>query len=244
MAPQQQQQQQQQQQYPSSDDPILSTSGLTEEQLAAAEQFFGSEELDELDAVNLDEVAPPPVRVPIVEYVTEPLLDGAGQPLKGPDGKPRVRRRATRRIAVIETFVPLDIYDRMLASRQRVEVLRRAKRDGPDGDEANRQGLNWMAEQVLAVWELTEPDMTLDRLRRGLDLSLVPRLFRRFFNQELRRLIIRARAVASISNAPDSPWAFPATTTAEPTASDETDSDTMEEPAPEPWTQPTSSRPV
>lgn len=160
---------------------------LTPEQMEAAAAFFEAAE-----AVNLDEVVPEPIRVPIKEYVEEtvpPVSEG---------GTPMRRRRLRVRIADIETYVPLDIYDKMLASRK---TLRAQTAQTQDKTEQNRLALNWMVKPVLDVWQLTEPDMQEATLRTGLSLSQVQGLFGRFFGREMRPQLSKAASVATGTSA-------------------------------------------
>lgn len=162
----------------------------TPEEVALAQQFF-----EQSAAQNLDEVAPEPVSVTIREYVERTEEDAEGRPV--------TRRRLVVRSAQIETFVPMRVFNRMMASR-RVALARRATLaaqradvgawaaadaadDGDDDNPADDPVMQWMQQNVLRVWQLTEPDMTADRLENGLSFQQIQGLFARFFGEMLRQ---------------------------------------------------------
>lgn len=145
-------------------------------------------------AQDLDEVAPEPVAVTLREYIERAETDA--------DGHSVMRRRLVVRRALIETFVPMQVFNRMMADR-RIALLLRAGATGAsasalptavaadaaaaDDEPADDPMLDWMQRSVLRVWRLTEPDMTLDRLALGLSFQQMQGLFARFFGELLRQ---------------------------------------------------------
>ena len=159
--------------------------------------------LDGFAAVNLDEVSPETVTVALREFVEDK------------------HAKAGYRVEVahkeIETFVPMFMFNRMLANQKRVAKLRKQRRvqseedeheedfdflaeDEPNFSKLTDQMFNdilresepaivWQAKEVLNVWRLTkgEEDMTLKKLLLGLDLPKIEGLFTRFFGGMLRR---------------------------------------------------------
>lgn len=126
--------------------------------------------VEESLAVNLDEVSAEPILVAVRELIE--YTDEHGQ----------LRRRWQVRHAELETFVPMRIFNRMVATRQKAikERERFEKHGGEVGTEEDPM-VGWMVRQVLAVWQLTEPDMTYEALMDGLDFQKVNKLFTVFF---------------------------------------------------------------
>jgi hypothetical protein len=139
---------------------------------------------DLVGTTSFDELLPEPVQVSFVEFVDEPVGEHA-------DGTPIMRRRAMKRIAEINTYVPMRILHKMMASQERLKALQaKAASAGVQGIDVNEQQLmmEWMAQQVLEVWKLTEPTMTLERLQEGLSFQQMMALFNRFFADPLKAL--------------------------------------------------------
>lgn len=128
-----------------------------------AERAVSADWLQGAFAVNLDEVVIDDVVVSIVERAPVQLEDGT-EILKA-----KVRK------ATISTYVPMQIFNSMMQTYSPIAQAEPAER------------LRWVAEQVLAVWKLTEPQMTLDRLVNGLDFDKISALFAHFFADQLRR---------------------------------------------------------
>ncbi|MBF6588932.1 MAG: hypothetical protein IVW57_00190 [Ktedonobacterales bacterium] len=156
---------------------------------AAADAFY-----DEGLAYNLDEVAPESLTVSLYEYVDVPPPPPPPPPVDGDtrdtgdDVVIMPTRRLRRRRYRIETRVPMMIFNRMLAGRQRAMRARAAYlAHGGSANDGGDPMLQWMQEQVLAVWQLSDPAMTLDRLAEGLDFQQVQGLFARFFGELLRQ---------------------------------------------------------
>jgi len=125
-----------------------------------AEQFLAS-----VEAINLDEI--------VIETIAVAIRD------RDKNGKHVLR------VAEIESFVPMRIFNRMLATRQRVVAQREKFLAGKSDDEADPI-IGWMVDQVLAVWKLSEDDMTRERLEEGLPFENLSALFSRFFGRVLR----------------------------------------------------------
>lgn len=136
---------------------------ITPEQTQAAMEVLG--------AVNLDEVTNEIVRVKIRYYKEVDMVDDDGEPLLDEDNKPLKRRKVSTRTAEILNFVPLPIYSRMQGLRDKLT-----------GGDTELQ-IDTMTDLVLAVWKLSEPWMTREKLCEGLDFSALGALFTRFFNE-------------------------------------------------------------
>lgn len=128
---------------------------------------------------EFDEVLPVPIKVSFMDFVPYE----AGKDL---NGKPIIRNKPVPRLAEISTYVPMKIFHGLLASQRKIAKIRNAatKADG----EIDEETFNWMAEQVLSVWKLTEPDMTFDRLVSGLDPFKLMGLFALFFDNLLKKM--------------------------------------------------------
>lgn len=129
---------------------------------------------------TLDDMLPEPVFVPIREFVEEVIG-------KKPDGSPRVRRKLTQRVAEINTYVPMSVFQKMMKAQEIVRKIQAKSQENMD--EAGQEAMmRWMTEQCLAVWKLTEPDMEIDTLMNGIDLPRMMWLFQRFFGSQLAAL--------------------------------------------------------
>jgi hypothetical protein len=120
------------------------------------------EQSTEVDLANVDF---PVLTVSFMEW--EEITDS--------EGRKRVKRR--QRMAEIDSYTPMQMLHRMLAERAKVMAGESAR------DPAANLAL--MTSAVLWVWAQSEPDMTLDRLQRGLTLKQIQALFFRFFTAEL-----------------------------------------------------------
>ncbi len=137
---------------------------------------------DEVQIVNDDEaIDPEPVPVTVREYVSYEEQTSDGRTIK--------RNRIVTRRTLIETYVPWECW---VAHQRAREALVKATAD---------QVLEWMGSQVLLIWNLTEPDMTLETLRRALTMEEMVSLFVRFFGENYRQLAGRVLSAASISSA-------------------------------------------
>lgn len=145
--------------------------------------------LDSLSTVNLDEVVTEVIDVALRDIKFVPAVDEAGEAVRDEQGKQKMQMVRYTRTAHIENYVPMKVFNRMLASRARVTKAREQylTRVGNESvrDEQDPM-LTWMLEQVHAVWIQSEPDMTLERLAEGLTFEKVSRLFSRFFGHLLQ----------------------------------------------------------
>lgn len=134
----------------------------------------------DMDTTNFDEVLPEPVQVTMISFEE---YEAAGP------GKEKVlRRRPVKRIAEINTYVPMRIFHKMMSSQEKLRAIQ-AKRLGPDStlnSEEQQVMLDWMVGQVLAVWKLTEPEMDEEKLTEGLSFQKVIGLFGLFFGDLLK----------------------------------------------------------
>lgn len=127
--------------------------------------------------VNFDEVIPEPVQVSIMEFTPQQV--GFNE-----HHEPVMRNTLQKRIALINTYVPMRILHRMMATQERMKI---AQAKNPDQQD-QQAIIQWISEQVLEVWKLTEPDMTYDRLTTGLVFQQIVGLFNRFFASQLKAL--------------------------------------------------------
>jgi hypothetical protein len=81
----------------------------------------------------------------------------------------------------------MKIFHQMMASQEKVKNIRSIGTDGGQMNAQNQEAmLGWMVDQVLAVWNLTEPEMTNEELSEGLDFQKVLGLFSAFFGDLLK----------------------------------------------------------
>lgn len=142
--------------------------------------------LDNARLVDLNESMPMPIEVRFVEWSRKPLTFDDGEAITGEDGEPMYTYTAKPRTAVINTFVPMYLFNQLIASRQEIaklQDLRKAveKQEDVQEDAAFTPMLEWMRKQVLGVWQLTEPDMKEERFKKGLAFEQMYGLFGVFF---------------------------------------------------------------
>lgn len=140
---------------------------LTDAQLTDAEQMSAAYE-ESAAALDLDEVVTQVYQIAFTEYVPGEI--------EGPDG-PETAYLPKVRHAKIANLVNMIVWDQYWSLNEQLQ-----QKDDPTA----RFGA--MCELVLAVWRESEPNMTLERLRKGLDLAVVQALFFRFFPRAQRRL--------------------------------------------------------
>jgi hypothetical protein len=130
-----------------------------------------------IGSTTFDEVLPEPITVSLIEFIEEKTKDGI------------TRRKPKVRVAEINTYVPMKIFHRMMASQEKIRAIQEVRAKAVDGklDDGSQQTmLLWMVDQVLQVWQLTEPDMTGDKLTEGLSFQKVIGLFGVFFGDLLK----------------------------------------------------------
>jgi hypothetical protein len=129
-----------------------------------------------MQAVNLDEVVSETIHIKLFRYKDEPLFDDDGNPFCDEQGKQYVGRVAAgTRTAKIKNIVPVDAYNEAIALYS-----------GFEGGIPNKEQLDAMANLILECWKISEPFMTKQALREGLDGERLMALFTRFFNKENR----------------------------------------------------------
>lgn len=147
------------------------------------------EGIDEELTNNLEIIAPSPVRVSLMEQ------------MPGENGEITLMPVTH----TIRTYVPMSIFLEMLRNRQTVfkqirrrklEILRSPENDGsPEVKEILAEEMKeveqellygWIIDQILAVWKLTEKDMTFERLAGGLQHKQGEELFSRFFGSLIK----------------------------------------------------------
>ncbi len=139
-----------------------------------AASFFES-----LEAVNLDEVTTTTIRVGLRDFRIVQDIDDEGNYIIE-NGQKKMRREFYNRTALIQNYVPMLVLNQMMAARKRVLRLRQEYINDPQGENVDPM-LNWMLEQVLVVWQVSEPDMTLEHLGTILPFEKMSRLFTLFF---------------------------------------------------------------
>jgi hypothetical protein len=163
---------------------VAGTAALTQQQQQAT--TF----LESVESVNLEEVTTGVVRVFIEDTRLVPL-SATDNPLDEDPDRPGYKRVPHPRIAEIRNYVPMRVFNRMLATRAKVMKERKAYQtalaQGDEDDATADPIVEWMLDQVLAVWKLSEPSMTKDRLLDGLEFEKVSALFSRFFGKLLKR---------------------------------------------------------
>lgn len=124
-----------------------------------------------------DDMIPEPIRVSLVEFISYEV---------DVEGVIVTRRKPIIRVAEINTYVPLIILNKMMASQEKLKKLQALRAKQGDSDsELQQETMQWMTEQVTEVWKLTEPDMTVQKLAEGLDFKKILGLFNRFFGSLL-----------------------------------------------------------
>lgn len=132
-----------------------------------------------------DDVLPEPVSVSLIEFKDTETGE------KDDDGRPIIVRVPRRRVAIINTYVPMKVLHRMMASQERlkqVQGLQKQATAGALSEQNQEMMLSWMADQVLEVWKLTEPWMTAEKLTEGLSFQKVFGLFNLFFGDLLKQM--------------------------------------------------------
>jgi len=148
----------------------------------------------QFETTPLDEVLPQPVVVTWVEYVEQDAMDEDGNVILDPDtGTPERIRLPRNRKSTISTYVPMDILHGMIASQDKLKQIqalsRQAAQNGgvlPKGEQGDV--IEWLLDQVVAVWKLTEPKMTKQKLAQGLSFQKTFKLFNVFFGDLLQQL--------------------------------------------------------
>lgn len=128
--------------------------------------------------VDFDEIVPEPVTVTWIDF----------QEYKDKVGDLNViRRKPVKRSSLINTYVPVKVLNKMMAGQDKMRKLQalRAKDPTQVNGDIQQEMVIWMADQILNVWKLSEPEMTLDKLLEGVDLKKILGLFSLFFGNLL-----------------------------------------------------------
>lgn len=119
--------------------------------------------LEDTDAVNLDEVTTKVVSVAF----------------KIPGGWKHVE---------VDTYVPMSIFHRVLATHKKVQKLKDQYDAAEEHEEDEKDPMvEWMMKQILTVWKLQDPEMTMERLEYGLNFTKAQALFQLFFGEITRQ---------------------------------------------------------
>ena len=151
-----------------------------------------------LSIVNADEVVINTIPVNFVEYEEETQQVGS---------RTIVTRTPIQRTALISDYVPSSLYETFMAMYDDfLEIQEARKQVQPEGQDipldAKEQQVALLRylkgeellkfqdlqyQLVLAVWQNTEPDMDLERLKRGLEEDQLTKLFTHFFSRLSRQ---------------------------------------------------------
>ena len=126
-------------------------------------------------AIDLEELAPRPVRVSVRDYKIIVLKDDEGNPLLDENDKPLKGREYFDRTVTVETYVSTETFFYIVALKKRFDVAIQT------GVLSEEDGARFTTEQVLEVWKKTEPHMTYEHLREILDFNKIKGIFAHFF---------------------------------------------------------------
>ena len=139
--------------------------------------------MQEEPASSLSLLIPEPVEVSFVDWRVK-HDEETGEDYR----EPFVRR------ARISTFVPMAIFNKMLAGRERVARLKQMSEETGDAAISNSgEYLAWVIEMTHSVWQLTEPGMSRERFMGGLQMPQILELFERFFGEQMRSFAARSQ---------------------------------------------------
>lgn len=142
---------------------------------------------------NLTEALPSIIEVRFVEWQSHPLTDDEGQTLKDPEtGEDLVYYEPKPRIARISPFVPMRVFNLLIASRDQLANLGSLETAVKAGQDVEQNPdfspmTEWLREMVLMIWQQSEPQMSRKRFDAGLEFEQVFELFRLFFARLLKR---------------------------------------------------------
>lgn len=165
-----------------------------------------------LSIVNADEVIINTIPVNFVEY------DETSQQV---GSRTIVTRTPIQRTALISDYVPASLYETFMAMYDDFLEIQEARKLAQEPDEAadpkeqqaallkQLKGAELLKFQdlqyqlVLAVWQNTEADMDLERLKRGLEEDQLTKLFTHFFSRLSRQKKKSAPRGGNTSSAPE-----------------------------------------
>lgn len=125
--------------------------------------------------VNADEAVGEIMHIPLSIYKNVALTLDDGTPFCDEEGKPYMGRVvAGTRTAKIKNIAPIDLYTRAIAMF-----------DGIDGgvslNRLSKEQLDSMTDMLLECWKISEPFMTKDMLREGIDGLHLIEIFSQIF---------------------------------------------------------------
>ena len=168
-----------------------------EQSLREARQF-----IEQAASVNLDEMSPEVLTVTFREFVPDKhhgykvevqhkeistfvpmfLLN---RMLANQKKAQKLRERFKAGIQAVVTETAEEEAEEFFADARPLDFMALTDNMFMDTIRNSEPMLIWQAKEVLAVWQLTEPDMTLKRLLLGLDFEKLNGLFSRFFGAML-----------------------------------------------------------
>lgn len=126
--------------------------------------------------VNADEVIQETMKIKLFCYEDEPIFLDDGKPLLDRQGNQRIGRTCIgTRTAKIKRITPIDVYTRALTVFGGNETL--------SLEHLTQEQLDTMADLILECWKISEPWMTKDELRAGIDGIQLMEVFGNFFFQ-------------------------------------------------------------
>lgn len=127
--------------------------------------------------VNADEVTSATLEIPVFCYEDTPLFLDNGKPFLDKDGNQRMGRVSIgTRTAKIKVIAPINVYTKAMTVFSGLETNSLNNLD--------EKQLNSVADLVLECWQISEPFMTKDDLKAGIDGLRLMEVFTRFFFQE------------------------------------------------------------
>jgi hypothetical protein len=146
------------------------------EKSSAEDMDTALEALDQISAVNLDEVTIESYAVKVRVYKEVDVLDDEGEPVLDGQGKPFKSRKPGLRTAHIHSMVPMSIYNEMMSLDQKLDKADPA------------QSLDLMVDVVLKIWKISEPWMDKKTLLEGVESPYIIKLFRIFFAKAVKSM--------------------------------------------------------
>src|SRR5271169_5833215 len=126
--------------------------------------------------VNADEVVRETMHIPLFCYRDEPLVMDDGTPFLDRQGNQRIGRvLAGTRTAKIKNIAPIDVYT------QAMEVFGGLEKISINS--LSKEQTDGMIDLILECWTISEPWMTKEELREGIDGIRLMEVFSRFFFQ-------------------------------------------------------------
>lgn len=127
--------------------------------------------------VNADEVVRETMYIQLFCYKDEYLLMDNGEPFLDREGNQRVGRVvAGTRTAKIKNIAPIDVYTQAMSLFSDL---------GSNSlNDLTKEQLDGMTDLILECWKISEPWMTKEELREGIDGIRLMEVFTRFFFQE------------------------------------------------------------